>query len=70
MAKNKTQRNLNKLSPIEQAHKLFTPLTTINGYIQLLQIKVAKNSKEQEWLKEMSTETKRLTQMIREIFHR
>ncbi|MBI3981258.1 hypothetical protein HY345_04640 [Candidatus Microgenomates bacterium] len=49
-------------------HQLYTPLTSIRGYIQLLQTTIRKNSREEKWLKELDKESKRLTKMIMEVF--
>lgn len=50
------------------AHELKTPLTTINGYVQLLHSKVLnKQETSKKWLDELSWETVRLTQLINEM---
>lgn len=52
------------------AHEFRTPLTTINGYLQLLQNKIPQNSKYEpigRWIKELSWETVRLTLLVNEL---
>jgi signal transduction histidine kinase len=50
-------------------HELKTPLTTINGYIQLLQKKnqLKAPSSESEWIQQLVNETHRLTNLVNEI---
>lgn len=49
------------------AHELHTPLTTINGYIQLLYDRLSNtNTREGEWIKELSTEGHRLVKLVKE----
>jgi K+-sensing histidine kinase KdpD len=50
------------------SHELRTPLTSINGYIQLLYGKLAKSeSPEARWVKELYTESTRLTHLVKEL---
>lgn len=50
------------------AHEFRTPLTTINGYAQLLQRKMQKNqSSLQTWAAELHTETKRLIELTNDL---
>ncbi len=50
------------------AHELRTPLTTLNGYIQLLSNKFSKKkSPETSWIKELSHESIRLTNLVQEL---
>lgn len=50
------------------SHELKTPLTTINGYVQLLYNKLSKGvTQESKWIKELSWETYRLTQLVEEL---
>ncbi|QQG43774.1 MAG: GAF domain-containing sensor histidine kinase [Candidatus Daviesbacteria bacterium] len=50
------------------AHEFRTPLTTINGYVQLLCSKLSNaNSIEARWAEELLAETKRLTVLINEL---
>lgn len=49
-------------------HQLKTPLTAINGYIQLLYNKYAETTTiETKWIKELYKESLRLTEMIKKI---
>lgn len=61
-------KTVNKKLPIlslsEVAHELKTPLTTINGYGQLLKSKFDKDSKEGGWAREIVKEAERLREMI------
>lgn len=50
------------------SHELRTPLTSLNGYVQLLEAK--KNNfgaQEANWIEQLSRETKRLTNLIKEL---
>lgn len=50
------------------AHEFRTPLTTINGYAQLLRRKLTKdNSALSQWTDELNTEVKRLIEMTNEL---
>ncbi len=50
------------------SHELKTPLTAINGYVQILQKKaVTRNEKEAERLNNLERETRRLTKLIQEL---
>ncbi|MCL5784868.1 MAG: GAF domain-containing sensor histidine kinase [Patescibacteria group bacterium] len=50
------------------AHELKTPLTTINGYTQLLYSKLAEtNTPESRWIEELSWESYRLGQLVNEL---
>jgi signal transduction histidine kinase len=50
------------------AHELRTPLTSINGYIQLLKSRSSKlGQTESRWIEELSWESYRLTELIREL---
>lgn len=50
------------------AHELRTPITTINGYAQLLYSKLSgANTSESRWVEELSWETVRLTQLVNEL---
>lgn len=50
------------------SHELKTPLTTINGYVQLLEKKYHKQkTKESRWINELSWETYRLTELVKEL---
>lgn len=50
------------------SHELRTPLTSINGYIQLLHSKLAKSKTiEGRWIQELFDESKRLTNLIKEL---
>lgn len=50
------------------SHELRTPLTSINGYIQLLNSRMGKqNTSEAEWVRELYSESKRLTNLIQEL---
>jgi len=50
------------------SHELRTPLTSLNGYIQLLYNKLAKkDTVESRWVKELSTESARLTMLVKEL---
>lgn len=50
------------------SHELRTPLTSINGYIQLLHSRLAKgDTVEAKWIKELSDESKRLTNLVKEL---
>lgn len=50
------------------SHELRTPLTSINGYVQLLYSKLAdKEGSEGRWIKELSWETIRLTNLVKEL---
>lgn len=52
------------------AHEFRTPLTTINGYVQLLQSKLSEADGSlpiSRWVKELSWETVRLTKMVNEL---
>lgn len=50
------------------SHELRTPLTVINGYVQLLVARLKdRDSVESKWSKELSWETLRLTQLIKEL---
>lgn len=50
------------------AHEFRTPLTTINGYMQLLQHKMKdKNTTESRWINHVAWETIRLTQLVNEL---
>jgi signal transduction histidine kinase len=50
------------------SHELKTPLTAMNGYIQLLQKKIpATLTKERDWADNLARESKRLTKLINEL---
>ena len=50
------------------SHELRTPLTTINGYINLLNNKLSNmGENEARWIKELSWESTRLTELINEL---
>lgn len=50
------------------AHELRTPLTSISGYIQLLHSKLAdSNTPEARWIRELSAENTRLTNLVKEL---
>lgn len=50
------------------SHELRTPLTSIHGYIQLLHAKMAdKDTIEARWVKELHTESIRLTTLVKEL---
>jgi signal transduction histidine kinase len=50
------------------SHELKTPLTAINGYIQLIQKKYAnKDDKEYEWIANVAKESQRLTRLVNEL---
>lgn len=50
------------------AHELRTPITTIHGYVQLLQGKSVKlPAREKRWIDHLSSETKRLIELIHEL---
>jgi signal transduction histidine kinase len=50
------------------SHELRTPLTSINGYIQLLHSKFAgKDTSESKWVKELYSESIRLTNLVKEL---
>ncbi|CAN5209312.1 hypothetical protein BH09PAT1_BH09PAT1_3250 [soil metagenome] len=50
------------------SHELRTPLTSINGYISLLQNRMKQSdSIEAKWVKELSDESKRLTNLVKEL---
>ncbi len=50
------------------AHELKTPLTTISGYVQLLDSRMKnKESQESEWVKNLLTETKRMNELIKDL---
>lgn len=50
------------------SHELRTPLTSINGYVQLLYSKLGdKETSEGRWIKELSWETLRLTNLVKEL---
>jgi len=50
------------------AHEFRTPLTTISGYIQLLYNKLANSKKiESTWIKNLSYENVRLTNLVKEL---
>jgi signal transduction histidine kinase len=51
------------------AHEFRTPITTISGYIQLLQSKLEKSkpTTESRWVEELSWEVQRLTQLVNEL---
>lgn len=50
------------------AHEFRTPLTTINGYIQLLYSKLSgANTSEARWVEELSWETTRLIMLVNEL---
>lgn len=50
------------------AHEFRTPLTTINGYLQLLQNKLSEiSAPASRWIKELSWETVRLTLLVNEL---
>jgi len=51
------------------AHELKTPLTSINGYIQLLEKRIVSSNLEKEkgWLKSLRQESLRLTRMVDEL---
>ncbi len=50
------------------SHELKTPMTTINGYIQLLKNKLANsNSTESRWINELTWESTRMTKLIHEL---
>ncbi|CAN5195781.1 hypothetical protein BH11PAT1_BH11PAT1_2350 [soil metagenome] len=50
------------------SHELRTPLTSINGYIQLLHKKLSKQeNSEGKWIRELSDECQRLTNLVKEL---
>jgi len=50
------------------AHELRTPMTTISGYIQLLNSRMSKHdTQEGKWIRQLSIENKRLTNLISEL---
>lgn len=50
------------------SHELKTPLTSVNGYIQLLQSRINNNhSPEGRWMEGLSAESFRLTQLVQEL---
>src|SRR5690606_7915517 len=50
------------------SHELRTPLTSINGYIQLLHSRKDKlGHSESKWINELYEESKRLTNLVREL---
>ncbi|OGH10574.1 MAG: hypothetical protein A2857_06820 [Candidatus Levybacteria bacterium RIFCSPHIGHO2_01_FULL_36_15] len=51
------------------AHEFRTPLTSINGYVQLLQNKFNSNSvpRESKWVNELAFETSRLTSLVNDL---
>lgn len=50
------------------AHELRTPLTSLNGYVQLLSRKIPDDeTSEGRWVKELQIETRRLTNLIRDL---
>jgi two-component system, OmpR family, sensor histidine kinase ResE len=50
------------------SHELRTPLTALNGYVQLLYSRMGKSqSTESKWIKELYTESTRLTKLIKEL---
>lgn len=50
------------------SHELRTPLTTLNGYIQMLYMKLGKQeTNEGKWIRELYTESGRLTNLVKEL---
>jgi signal transduction histidine kinase len=50
------------------SHALRTPLTSINGYVQLLHKKLSqKKTSEARWIEELHAETNRMTNLIKEL---
>lgn len=49
------------------AHELKTPLTTLNGYIQILNSKTKDQSRESKWIRNIYRESQRLTGLIQDL---